>query len=207
MSPPAPPGPPPDPPLDFPERALKFSQVDPDVLLSRIHRSHLSPLHFGSTLDPEGRQRWDAPDAAYGVCYMARAGHIAFAETLLRDLILDVVHEGELAIRSLTLLRVLSPLRLVTMHGRALRAHGADASVVHGPYTTTWAWSAAIHDHPGAPDGIYYRARHDDSGYSVALFQRAGHKVEPAGSTRLLDPAFAPTLARWLDGYEVGLTS
>lgn len=91
---------------------------------------------------------------------MARAGHIAFAETLLRDLTLGVVHEAELAIRSLTLLRVLAPLRLVTMHGRALRADGADASVVHGPYTTTWAWSSAIHDHPGAPDGIYYRARH-----------------------------------------------
>ena len=42
---------------------------------------------------------------------MARAGHNAFAENLLRDLTLDVVHEAELATRYLTLLRVLALLR------------------------------------------------------------------------------------------------
>lgn len=207
MSPPAPPGPPPSPPVDFSKRVLKFSPLTQDTVLSRIHRSHRSALHFGRTVDPEARQRWDAPDAGYGVCYLATAGHIAFAETLLRDLSLDVVHLSELESRFLTLLRVVAPLRLVAMHGRSLRPHGADASVVQGPYTTTWAWSEAIHDHPSAPDGICYRARHDDSGYSVALFERAGDKVEPVGSTGLLEPAFAPTLARWLDRYGVGLTS
>jgi hypothetical protein len=79
--------------------------------------------------------------------------------------------------------------------------------VVQGPYAATWEWSAAFHAHPDAPDGIRYRARHDDSGFSVALFDRARDRVEPTSPVDLLDPAFAPELARWLDRYEVGLTS
>lgn len=138
---------------------------------------------------------------------MAEEGHIALAETLLRDLTLDAVPEAELRVRSLARLRLLGPLRLATMHGNGLRAHGADASVVHGPYSITGAWSAALAAHPDAPDGIYYRARHDDSGFSIALFERARDKLEHASSVELLDPSFARDLARWMDRYDVGLTS
>jgi hypothetical protein len=184
-----------------------ISPVGAGTILSRIHRSHQAPLYFGRESNPERRQRWDASDASYGVCYMAQEGHIAFAETLLRDLDLEAVQERELAIRSLARLHVRAPLRLVAMHGQALRGLGADASVVQGPYDVTWAWSAALHAHPDAPDGICYRARHDDSGFSIALFERAGDRVEHLDSTGLLAPAHARELARWLDRYSVGLTS
>lgn len=172
------PGPPPLPPAGLARRALKFSLLDQGVVLYRVHRTRNAPLHFGREIEPDRRQRWDAPDASYGVCYMAEEGHIAFAETLLRDLTLDAIPETEVEVRSLTRLRVSAPLRLVAMHGQALRAHGADAGVVQGPYSITWEWSAAFHDHADAPDGIHYRARHDDSGFSVALFERARDRVE-----------------------------
>jgi hypothetical protein len=204
---PARPGPPPTPPAGLAQRTLKIAPLSAGVVLSRIHRSRHAPLYFGRDSDPERRQRWDAPDASYGVCYMAEEGHIAFAETLLRDLTLDAIPEAELKVRSLARLRVRAPLRLVAMHSKALRAHGADASVVQGPYPITWEWSAAFHAHPSAPDGICYRARHDDSGFSIALFERAQSKVEHTGSVDLLDPMFARELAQWLDRYEVGLTS
>lgn len=207
MSRPTRPGLPPSPPADLAQRRLKTTTVPKGVVLHRIHRSHHAPLYFGRKNDPDYRQRWDAPDASYGVCYMAEDSHIAFAETLLRDLTLGAVPESELRVRSLARLRLRAPLRLVAMHGRALRSHGADASVVHGPYPTTWAWSAAFHAHPSHVDGICYRARHDDSGFGVALFERAREKVEPLESIELLDPTFARELARWLDRYEVGLTS
>jgi hypothetical protein len=204
---PARPRPPPLPPDDLARRPLALSPVDTGTILFRIHRSRHSPLHFGRASDPVRRQRWDAPDASYGVCYLAREGHIAFAETLLRDLGLEVVPEAELAIRSLARIRVQEPLRLVAMHGSALRRLGADASAVQGPYEVTWLWSAAFHAHPDGPDGICYRARHDDSGFAIALFERAGTKVEFLDSTRLLEPAHAWELARWLERYDVGLTS
>jgi hypothetical protein len=204
---PARPGPPPSPPPDLAERALKIEPIGAGVLLHRIHRSRHTPLYFGRESDPDRRQRWDAPDASYGVCYMAEEPHIAFAETLLRDLALDVIPQAELEVRSLARLRVRAPLRLVAMHGKALRVHGADASLVQGPYPITQAWSAALHAHPDGPDGIRYRARHDDSGFSVALFERGRGKVEHVESVELLDPMIAREVGGWLERYEVGLTS
>lgn len=201
------PGPPPQPPANVAQRTLPIDNVEAGTILYRIHRSSHDPLHFGRRDDPDRRQRWDAPDASYGVCYMAQEGYIAFAETLLRDLRLDAVQEAELAIRSLARIHVRAPLQLVAMHGRSLRPLGADASVVHGPYHMTCAWSAALHTHPDAPDGIRYRARHDDSGFAIALFERARDRVEHLDSVRLLDPTHTRELARWLDRYDVGLTT
>lgn len=207
MTKPARPGPPPHPPATLSRRTLAISSIGAETILYRIHRSHQAPLYFGRESDPDRRQRWDAPDASYGVCYMAQEGHTAFAETLLRDLDLEAVQETELAVRSLARLQVRVPLRLVAMHGKALRGLGADASVVQGPYGVTWAWSAAFHAHPDTPDGVCYRARHDDSGFGVALFERARDRVEHLDSTGLLDLAHARDLARWLDRYTMGLTS
>lgn len=207
MTSPVRPGSPPLPPEDLRQRPLAISPVEAGTVLFRIHRSRPSPLHFGRASDPVRRQRWDAPDASYGVCYLAQEGHIAFAETLLRDLGLDVVAEPELAIRSLARIRVREPLRLVAMHGNSLRRLGSDASAVQGSYDVTWQWSAAFHAHPDAVDGIRYRARYDDSGFAIALFERAGTKVELLDTTGLLETAHAAELARWLERYDVGLTS
>lgn len=207
MSTPDPPGPPPSPPANLHARRLTTVTRPAGTVLYRIHRTVHAPLHFGRESDPWRRQRWDAPDATYGVCYLAEADHIAFAETLLRDLPLHAVAEAELRIRSCTRLRLRSPVRLVEMHGKGLQRNRADASVVHGPYPNTWAWSKELWRHPDAPDGILFRARHDDSGLSVALFDRAAGSVEEVETIALLDPRMAITLGRWLDRYELGLSS
>lgn len=207
MSTPDPPGPPPSPPVNLHARRLTTVTRPAGTVLYRIHRTVHAPLHFGRESDPWRRQRWDAPDATYGVCYLAEADHIAFAETLLRDLPLHAVAEAELRIRSCTRLRLRSPVRLVEMHGKGLQRNRADASVVHGPYPNTWAWSKELWRHPDAPDGILFRARHDDSGLSVALFDRAAGSVEEVETIALLDPRMAITLGRWLDRYELGLSS
>jgi hypothetical protein len=186
---------------------LRVSGLDAGSRLFRIHRSDLSALHFGSTTEVHRRQRWYATDGSYGVCFLAQEPHIAFAETLLRDLALDVVQEAQIAARSLALVNVVQPIQLAALHGSALRAHGADASVVHGPYAVTWAWSQALHERPSEVDGICYRARHDDSGLSVALFERAGRKVEVVHSTNLLDGTLSREVAEWLERYSLGLTS
>jgi hypothetical protein len=207
VSPPNPPGPPPRPPSDLSRRSLPIHLVAPGSLLYRIHRSGHDPLHFGRPAEPVRRQRWDAPDAAYGVCYLAFEGHIAFVETLLRDLALDNLHAEDLHARSIALVRVAAPLRLVAMSDRHLRRLGADASVVHGPYEAAWAWSAAFHGHDDAPDGIRYRARHDDSGFSVALFERSRSAVSVVHSTPLTSRSVATEVGAWLDRYAIGLTT
>lgn len=207
MKKPGPPGPPPAPPADLGARKLKTVRIRSGVTLPRIHRTKHGALYFGRETELHRRQRWDSPDASYGVCYMAEEDHIAFVETLLRDLSREDVSEAELEIRSITKLSVRSPLRLVAMHGKHLRGMGADAYVVQGPYPNCWQWSQAFHGHPGEPDGIYCRARHDDSGFTVALFERAGGKVEEMESAELLDASMARTLGAWLDRYGLGLSS
>lgn len=202
-----PPGPPPRPPADLGQRSLPLHDVAAGTPLYRIHRTRLDPLYFGREPDPARRQRWDAPDASYGVCYVAFESHTSFVETLLRDLSLDTVHQDDLKVRSLALLEVRAPLRLVEMNDQHLRPLGADGSVVQGSYDITWEWSAALHAHRERPDGIRYRARHDDSGFSMALFERARDEVRCLDSIPLSDPSLAAELARWLDRYNVGLTT
>lgn len=197
----------PRPPADLDQRRLPTFEVAAGSALYRIHRTRLAPLHFGKSPDPARRQRWDSPDARYGVCYVAAHSHLAFAETMLRDLQLNAISAADLELRSLARILVREPLRLAELNGRHLHALGADASIVHGAYQLTWDWSAAIHDHPGGPDGIRYRARHDDSGFSVALFERAQSKVLCTHSVSLRNPSVAAELATWLDRYGLALTA
>jgi hypothetical protein len=204
---PIPPGPPPRPPADLAQRSLPLHTVPSATTLYRLHRTGLNALYFGRETDPARRQRWDSPNASYGVCYLAVESHIAFVETLLRDLDLDTVHQDDLEVRSLALVEAREPLRLVEMNDQHLRPLGADASVVQGSYDVTWNWSAEFHAHREAPDGIRYRARHDDSGFSVALFERASQKVHLLDSTPLVDRSLATELAGWPDRYNVGLTT
>lgn len=64
-------------------------------------------------------------------------------------------------------------LRLVDLTGQGLQAIGADGRLCSGgDYSLSQRWSAAIHDHPSKPDGILYRARHDQSKVSLALYDR-----------------------------------
>jgi hypothetical protein len=200
-------GPAPAPPADLGARTLKCIRIPSGVVLYRIHLTKHRALHFGRETELHRRQRWDSPDASYGVCYLAEEDHIAFVETLLRDLSRKDVSERELEIRSITKLSVRSPLRLAAMHGKHLHGNGADASVVQGQYPNCWEWYRALHSHPSEPDGIHYRAGHDDSGFSIALFERAGGKVEEIESTELLDASVARTLGGWLDRYGLGLPS
>jgi hypothetical protein len=202
-----PPGPPPRPLADLDQRSLPLYEVPAGTLLYRIHRTRIDPLFFGRHSDPARRQRWDAPDASYGVCYLALESHIAFAETLLRDLSLDTVHLDDLYLRSLAHVEVGTPLRVVEMHSEHLRPLGADASAVQGSYNITWAWSAVLHAHRSKPDGIRYRARHDDSGFSVAVFERAAGKLHCTATTPLNDTSLAAELARWLERYQLSLTT
>jgi hypothetical protein len=201
------PGPPPRPPADLDRRALPLYEVRAGTVLYRMHRRRLGALFFGPRTDLNDRGRWDAPDDSFGICYLAEAAHTAFAETMLRELDRDQVSEvGDLAPRSLARLVVEQPLRLARMHGAGLRRMKATAAVVQGPYEITWEWSRAIHGHPEGVAGISYRARHDDDGLSIALFQREESALRSLDSTPLLDPSLAADLGAWLDRYDIGLS-
>jgi len=173
--------------------------------LFRVHRIGHGALFFSPPPGAPPAGRWDAPADEFGVCYLGEASFVAFAETLLRKPGESVVESVELQARGMARFRVQRDLRLVALHGAGLARVGATASVCTGPYAVTRAWSLALHEHPERPDGIRYRARHDDDGFAIALFDRAGDGVRELETRGLLAPDGAGELAAWLDRYAIGL--
>lgn len=195
---------PPLPPEDLFARRLPHIVMSADPLW-RIHRLVHDPSFFGPPAGVAPNSRWDAPAGQFGVCYLAvRDPRFGFAETLLRGP-QTIVSEQALAERGLARFEIVSPLRLVPMHGPALVPLGATAAVSSGPHEFSREWSLALHAHPDQPDGILYRTRHDDDGFGIALFDRARAKIRFHSSRPLLDPGMAPELGRWLDTYGAGL--
>jgi hypothetical protein len=139
------------------------------------------------------------------VCYLAEEPHVAFAETFLREPGETLIEESDLSTRAVAEVEVGRDLQLVALHGAGLRRLGATAAVCTGPYAVSRSWALALHDHPSRPDGIRYRARHDDDGFAIALFDRAADSVTVAQTTGLASPEIRSDLAGWLDRYGMGL--
>ncbi|MGM0559265.1 MAG: RES family NAD+ phosphorylase [Myxococcota bacterium] len=191
----------PEPPDDLHERELEL--VDFDSTLWRIadREYRESPLHFGFT----GRNRFDAPDGSYRVCYFALAFRGAFLETLGRDLHINFVTPEALSSRVAATVCVEPSVRLVDLTNQRLRLLGADSrlnSTMNRPLTQRW--SRAIHSHPARPDGILYRSRLDPEQRSVAAFERSAEHFSVAEATSLNEDSFASTLEDAVNHYWFG---
>lgn len=195
----APPSPGPLPPADFASRELPLETIPDGARLTRIHRSDLGPLFFGST----GGNRFDDPAQSYGVCYLSTTLEGAFAETCLRSVGARFVALTFLEARSFSEIEVTARLHLVSFHGPGLAQIGATGAVTSGPHVVAQQWSRAIHDHPAAPDGIAYRSNHDNGEICVALFERAGDRLAPGNSQPMTIDSVR--LAELLARYKVGL--
>lgn len=199
------PGPLPLPPDDLPGRPLDLEAVAAGATLWRIHAARHDARWFGPAPGAPPANRFDAPDGGFRVCYLGCTPEAAFAETFLRTPVPRLVAASVLATRCLTPLTVARPLRLARLHGAALGRLGATAEVAHGrDYACARAWSAALHAHPDAPDGLLYPSRHDDGERCVALFDRAADALGEAGGVpSLLGDARLPALLdRWRLGFD-----
>ncbi len=144
--------------------------------LFRIHRGELSPVFFGPGERRPPTGRFDPASGAFGVLYAGLSLDAAVAETLLRSPQRRLVALGEVAARSLSLLRPATALRLVQLRGPHLQALGTDASIATGPHSPCGLWADALFGHPDAPDGIAYASRHNPDEICAALFRRSGSR-------------------------------
>ncbi|WP_440998056.1 RES family NAD+ phosphorylase [Arhodomonas sp. SL1] len=159
------------PPTEFAACRLPLETLAADEFLYRSHRPELLPLYFSVG---NSKNRFDDPAQVFGVCYCARSPEGAFVETFLRQSAAQhFVDEEVLEARSLALLRIIDPLRVVRLHGDGLVKLGTTARVSAGDMGAAQAWARAIYDHPDEPDGILYRVRHDDDAFGIAVFDRA----------------------------------
>jgi hypothetical protein len=193
----------PEPPRDVATLRPLLHVVEPDHTWWRIHSVRFGPIHFGR----EPRNRFDAPAGEFGVLYVADDPRGAFVETFAHDTgRTPFVTESELRARALSKVRARRALALVDLRGPGLVHVGADAALTGiADYALTRRWAQAFFDHPSAPDGILYRARHDPEQLCAALFDRTKDDVESATLGTMMDPSNAPALAKILDEYHYGL--
>ena len=190
----------PEPPADF--DSSKISTTRRTCRWYRVHKVGHGPLFFGTG----GKNRFDAPAGEFGVLYVGVDAHCAFIETFGHATGVRSVTMGELAVRGIAVITSARPLRLLDLTGKGLARIGADARLTSGDdYRLSHRWSKAIHDHPSQPDGTLYRARHDPSRLSAAIFSRVEPALSIVSDTTFLDPAYAPQLGRILDDYRFGL--
>ena len=173
------------PPANLASRRPLLLELPRDTDLHRFYRAAYEPIHFDASLSG----RLNAPDGAYGVLYAAATPSGAFAETFLRQPGRTLLAADFVAARAYARLRLSRSLRLIRFAGPGLARLGATAEIVHGglPYAAPQAWSAALHAHPAAADGIAYHARHDDDELCYALFDRARAAVREVERDRDLD--------------------
>jgi hypothetical protein len=189
---------PPEPPIDLPSRALPLRTLPRSDALYRVHQTHLNAKHFGRS----GDWRFDAPDASYGTLYAGLVPEVSFAETLLRGA--GHVTQSEIELRSLCRFLVPRSLRLVRMFGPYMIRIGANASVTSGvDCSCSKRWSRALYNHPARPDGILYRATHDNNQFTVALFDRAGNALDAGTTAPLLSDLVL--LGRILERYKASI--
>ncbi len=175
-----------------------MERIDAGTIWWRIHRLEHLAVSFGPGLGESPRHRFDAPGGEYRVAYAATSREASFAEVLLRVPEVDYLTMGEIRSRRLTRIGVRRPVTLVALHGPGLARAGVSATVTTGDH---YAWSRevarGIWGRPERPDGVTYRARHDDGELSVALFDRASDAIEVVGSASLdEDPQWLASMAR-----------
>lgn len=201
------PEPHPEPPDDLAVRELPL--IDAGSSWFQCYGVKRGPLNF----NPRSSGRFNAPSAEYGTTYLSTSVEGAFAEKFLQSARragrgVNVITRATLALQRLCPIAQPAgarPLRLVDLTGNGPAQLGADGrlcTMTDDPGLTQ-RWALALWRHPQQPDGLYYRARHDLSRISIAVFDRAGHLLVADHATDLLaDPAI---LADLLERYGFGI--
>jgi hypothetical protein len=189
-------------------KRLPMRRVKAGTHWMRIHAQGRNALWFGPHSGHLPLHRFDDPAGQFRVCYLGTNFEVCFAETFLRNPPVKILALDDLSARNVATVEVRRDLRLVPLHGSSLARLGARATAElasGGDYEISQVWSRALREHSNQPDGILYRARHDDSVLCVALYDRAKGGVAVVQEHSLIgDPQ---RLARVLRRYALGLTN
>ncbi len=161
--------------------ALPLIQVPSGTSWVRIHLAQHGALWFGPRTE-RPRNRFDDPERTYKVCYLGATLEASFVETVLHEPPVPIVSLSDLALQRWTELRVVQPLRLVQLHSHGFARLYTSSVIASGDHRHSRVWRRALWEHPEAPDGIEYRSSHDDSTFSIALFDRAKDALEVGAS-------------------------
>ncbi len=185
------PAPHPEPPPNLHTRALPVRSARGPWI--RLHLCNRTGLH-----------RFDAPAGEYGILYAGEDDFCAFVEVFGDPLDARVVSQSDLRQHCLSTVTANRLLHLVDLTAQGLSQLGADGRLTTGDdHRLSQRWARALWDHADQPDGLVYRARHDPSKESVAIFDRASQGLRLRRLRRILDDQ--ARLAQILDHYGFAL--
>ena len=201
------PDPHPAPPIDLADRLLPLVELLPPWF--QCHGIKRGPLNF----NPRSSGRFNAPSGEYSTTYLSTSPEGAFVEKFLQSgrqegIGVNVLTQATLSLHRLCRIGQPSdarPLTLVDLSGNGPAHVGADGrlSTMTDDPGLVQQWALAFWRHPQQPDGIYYRARHDQSCFSIAVFDRAeGLLVANVAIDLLTNPVILAGLMR---RYNFGL--
>ncbi len=168
-------------------------------------------LHFGR----DGANRYEAPARDYGVLHLGLDLSTALMESVFHKHHWDLDPKRSIALAEVQsrLVRVVGAL--VDLHLADLTAEGVMAAcfglnleqMASRDYTHTQRVSAQVFAMVGADDvplfdGVLYPSRNNYPGRAVALFDRAGRKLEVVEDIDLVDHVDWP---RFVEQYGVGV--
>ncbi len=182
--------------------------IEPPPVLFQCHSLRWGPLSF----NPTRKGRFNAPDGEYGTTYLSTTPEGAFVEKFVQDAPRDgsgrpLLTRSRLDANCLCQIAYqpgpARTLRLVDLSGAGSVLIGTTgelcslADIARLPLVRRWA--LRLYQHPDRPDGIYYRARHDQSRISIALFDRAAGVLTADCATNILtlDDPFTAILTHY----------
>jgi len=174
---------------DFSSLPLSVVSVNP-ACLHRVSAYASGEPHFGRS----GTNRFDDPARAvarrYGTCYLGLSFKVAFAESVLHDMVPAkghfVVPESELT-RRFALAFAGEDLQLANLTGTSLLVLGGNGELSGtSNYRLSQQWSAAVASHPAELDGLIFMSRRVNDSVAVVLFERDPHHPLPIRMTAAL---------------------
>lgn len=196
------PGEHPEPPKDLASRNPLVYRISEGTTLFRFHNRAFEPLFFGRT----ARSRFDSPDRAFGVLYVAFDEHCAFIESFAQDTGVRLISATALEQKHLAHLTVLRALNLIDLSNTGgLARIGADSRLFSGSHAIARRWSKSFRDHPIKPDGILYPARHDPARKACAILDCPPDTFQVTKQGSVLQPQHSALLGSILDCYDFGI--
>jgi hypothetical protein len=207
--------PPPSPPSD-----PKLEELPVGQILWRIHaaRYHATEFNDTASANPYAGGRFDSVHGDYSYLYAGDSVGGGVVETLLRDIPLAdaraprVLPNVALQRRSLTRVRVVRPIQLVSLHGPGLSRIGQDGWLTSCDaldYVFTRTGAKAIRKWSPTAGGFAWRSRLDDSKFSYVFFGdrlTADTLVKVGASMRCINGPAQGFLVPALAEYEVELS-
>lgn len=152
-------------------RPLPMLEVSLGAWLRVSPQHHASVVHFGKA----ATYRFDDPRGEYGVLYAGCNYLTSVAESILRDEVRTGARPVYLRDLDARVIAALAPedAKLSVVDLTEAIGIGVDNQIATTPdYALTRAWSRALHDHPDAPDGLFFASRNYPKGQAVAIFDR-----------------------------------